>query len=465
MNDMPQNGGQAVATRKASPAAVFQHDMGKMAPEWQAALPEHIPVERFMRVVQTAVMQTPELMEADRKSLWMACTKCAQDGLLPDGREAALVIRMVQGRKVVTYVPMVAGIKKKVRNSGEISSWDVNIIYENDEYEILLGDEPRFYHKPDFIGEPGKPILVYSVARFKGTSEVSREVMRVAEINRIRDRTDAYKAFKANKIKSTPWESDWGEMAKKTIAKRHAKSLPMSTDLDDLMRRDDDLYDFEEARKNAKDAIEAGGQKQGLAGKMAALAGGNAGESREDEARREGADETTGEIVDHDESTETQAEPGNRQEPPAQGEGEGGKAAGQSGSPATAAPSSAKPKAAPKAKPKPEPQPEPVHASQEADEQEDVGGAAGDGAGPAAWEWGAEERAVLSGYHNALMNAMTEKKLVNFSAAYFDDGVPEEGTPLGDAVTKLYKVHYSRITEGRITAADCDNELKKLLSG
>ena len=35
--------------------------------------------------------------------------------------------------------------------------------------------------------------------------------------------------------------ADWyEEMCKKTVAKRHAKTLPMSTDLDDLLRRPDE---------------------------------------------------------------------------------------------------------------------------------------------------------------------------------------------------------------------------------
>ena len=69
--------------------------------------------------------------------------------------------------------------------------------------------------------------------------------MGIDDVTRIRDRSAAYKLFKRGKIKSTPWETDFDEMAKKTVARRHSKVLPMSTDLDDLMRRDDALYNFE----------------------------------------------------------------------------------------------------------------------------------------------------------------------------------------------------------------------------
>ena len=50
------------------------------------------------------------------------------------------------------------------------------------------------------------------------------------------------------------WRNSFDEAAKKTLARRHAKVLPMSTDLDDLLRRDDELYDL----KGASDKVLAG---------------------------------------------------------------------------------------------------------------------------------------------------------------------------------------------------------------
>jgi recombination protein RecT len=57
------------------------------------ALPGNVTPERFVRVAITAIQQTPELVTADRKTLFGAIVRCAQDGLLPDGREAALTTR------------------------------------------------------------------------------------------------------------------------------------------------------------------------------------------------------------------------------------------------------------------------------------------------------------------------------------------------------------------------------------
>ena len=98
----------------------------RMSDQFKMALPPQIPVERFVRVVQTAVASNPDLLNCERTSLYGAAMKCAQDGLLPDGREAALVKFGGQ----VSYMPMVGGILKKVRNSGELETISSHVVYD-----------------------------------------------------------------------------------------------------------------------------------------------------------------------------------------------------------------------------------------------------------------------------------------------------------------------------------------------
>lgn len=208
--------------------------------EFINALPAHIPVERFMRVVITAVADEPKLLQAKRSTLFAAAMKAAQDGLLPDGREGAIVPYWDNKNRVqlAQWIPMIAGIRKKVRNSGEIATWDVHAVFANDEFQYELGDEPRIKHVPK-LGERGKIIAVYSIATLK-TGEKTRDVMSKEDVDKIAAKS---------KAKNGPWSDPvfYPEMAKKTVAKRHSKVLPMSTDLDDLMRRDDDLYDMKAA--------------------------------------------------------------------------------------------------------------------------------------------------------------------------------------------------------------------------
>lgn len=235
----------SMSTPKAmTPMESLRKEATAMEMEFSRALPPHIPKDRFLRVLMTAVQTSmasnfTNLLECDRRSLWQAAMKAAQDGLLPDGREGAIL----KYGQAAQWIPMIGGIRKKARNSGEISTWDVHCVYKNDHFLLKLGDSPSIEHTYDLAQDRGELIGAYSVALLKDGSK-SYEVMSIAEIRAIRDRSQGWQAFKAGKIKSTPWSTDEAEMARKTVAKRHAKQLPSSADLDDLMRRDDELYEF-----------------------------------------------------------------------------------------------------------------------------------------------------------------------------------------------------------------------------
>lgn len=257
-----------VVERQVNPIVELRTQLENMENQFKNALPAHIPVERFMRVVLTAIQNNPDLLRADRKSLWNAAMKAAQDGLLPDGREGAMVVRKTGGGGLsITWQPMIAGIRKKARNSGEIATWDAHIVCMGDHFQFQLGDNPQINHSYGLQTERGAIIGAYSVCVLKDGTK-SYEVMSIGEMHSIRDRSDAWKAFKAQRIKSTPWATDEGEMCRKTVARRHSKVIPMSSDLDDLMRRDDELYNFDAAKIDAQ-----ANQPKSLAGKLDALAG------------------------------------------------------------------------------------------------------------------------------------------------------------------------------------------------
>jgi recombination protein RecT len=210
-------------------------DLSRMTREFEAALPQQIPVEQFVRTIVTAVQMQPELLEADRRSLYSSCMKAAQDGLLLDGREAGLSVYndRKNGGKTVAYLPMVGGILKKIRQSGEISSIRAHVVHQGDEFDFELGDNERIHHKPN-LASPGNPVAVYAIAKFRD-GDIQREVMSHAQVERIR--------AKATGIGKHCWTSDWGEMAKKTVIRRLSKRLPSSNDLDQVLQSDNVNYE------------------------------------------------------------------------------------------------------------------------------------------------------------------------------------------------------------------------------
>lgn len=228
-------------SNEITPMEAMRGTLVKMQPEFAAALPPQIPVEKFIRTTLTAVQMNPDLLGADRRSLLGACMKAAQDGLLLDGREAAPVIFNSKDKgKVVQYMPMVGGILKKIRNSGELSSISAQVVYDKDFFEYELGDNESITHKP-FLGENrGKQIAVYAVAKTKDGA-IYREVMSVSDVEKVRS------ASRAGKF--GPWVDWWDEMAKKTVIRRMAKRLPSSADVDQVIASDNEASGFEQIER------------------------------------------------------------------------------------------------------------------------------------------------------------------------------------------------------------------------
>lgn len=223
-------------SNELTPMEAVRGTLSKMSNEFQSALPPQIPVEKFIRTTLTAVQMNPALLDTDRRSLLGSCMKAAQDGLLCDGREAALVIFKGQAQ----YLPMVGGILKKMRNSGEIASIGAHVVYENDHFDYSLGDDEQITHKPLLLGERGKPIAAYAIAKTKDGA-IYREVMSLAEIEKVRNASRA--------SGNGPWVQWWDEMARKTVIKRIAKRLPSSADVDQVIENSNEVVGFAQQQR------------------------------------------------------------------------------------------------------------------------------------------------------------------------------------------------------------------------
>jgi recombination protein RecT len=239
-------------TKENKPLTVIESlnvDFSKRKTEFISALPKNISYEKFERVAKTAIIQNNDLLNADRPSLFLSCLKSAQDGLLPDGRESALVIYNTKVKtqnnqevwiKKVQYMPMVGGILKKIRNSGELLSITAHVVYQDDEFSFCLGDDENIKHIPNLDANPEKIKCVYAIVKTKDGG-IYREIMTVNQINAIRNQSKAY-----TPNKTCIWSQHWEEMAKKTVIRRLSKRLPMSTDLVEIVSRDDNLHSLNE---------------------------------------------------------------------------------------------------------------------------------------------------------------------------------------------------------------------------
>lgn len=224
-----------MAEQRQDVVALIRRDFSNptMVAQFKAALPEHVSVEKFQRVVLTAIQSSYQLVQADRVTLLKACMEAAADGLLPDGREGAIVPfrNGKTGRYEAQWQPMVWGLVKLVRNSGELKDIGVEIVRSMDKFERWIDEDgPHFKHTPSLDGQ-GDPIGVYAYARTKDGGFYI-EYMAWSEIEK-------FKRLSKAKSADSPWNTWPEEMAKVRPIKRLCKRLPMSTDALAAFDRDD----------------------------------------------------------------------------------------------------------------------------------------------------------------------------------------------------------------------------------
>jgi recombination protein RecT len=219
--------------------------------------------------VLSAVQQNPDLLEADQRSLWNACMRAANDGLLPDGREGTIQVYKTKIKtreggetwaKLAQWMPMYQGLMKRARNSGDVRVFDAFPLYRNDKFRHWVDDDGEhvLYEPAGMEDEPGALIGAFAFAKDKD-GNLYVEPMRKAEIEKIRA---------ASKSKDGPAWTKWPEeMYRKSPIRRIAKRLPFSAEVHDTIQRDPTFEALEaptiEARAEPVTEAEAPKPKRG----------------------------------------------------------------------------------------------------------------------------------------------------------------------------------------------------------
>ncbi|MBF0140793.1 MAG: recombinase RecT [Magnetococcales bacterium] len=208
------------------PIQIFRSQLtgSAMKTQLQNALPAHVPLDRFIRIALTAVTQNPYLLQCDRTSLFGACVSAAQLGLFTDGFLGEAHLVPFKGK--VQMIPGYKGLMKLARQSGQIESIEAGLIHELDEVKWVEGDKSEFIVVPRSWNNRGEITGAFAIAKFKDGG-IQRAVLVMDEITKIRDA-----ALGGKKNPSTsPWVTNFGEMAKKTALKRLLKMVQLSPDI------------------------------------------------------------------------------------------------------------------------------------------------------------------------------------------------------------------------------------------
>lgn len=237
--------GEAPASPNVGPKErlqAFRNQLDGTKGELASILGPRARADVFVAAAWAAVLANPEIVNADRLSFFAALRKAANDGLVPDGREAVLNVYSTKVKdsngetrwiKKVEFLPMVGGLVKKLYDSGEVTYIDAACVYERDHFSFRRGDSAAIEHEPYLGGEaPGPIVAAYCVVKLK-SGEIKREVMPARDIAKVRA------ASKSGD--KGPWGEWDDQMAIKSVIKRIYKQLPHTPSIDRLIAIDNEV--------------------------------------------------------------------------------------------------------------------------------------------------------------------------------------------------------------------------------
>ena len=212
------------AVSKKQPQTIKDY-INAMSGEIAKALPQVMTPERFTRIALSAVSNTPKLGSCTPQSFLGAMMNAAQLGLEPNTPLGqAYLIPFENRKKGVTECQFQIGYKGLIDlayRSGEVKMIDAQTVYENDEFEYELGMDPVLKHKPARTNR-GNPIYFY--ATFKLTN--GGQGFQVMSIEDVHEHAKKY----SKTYNNGPWQTNFEEMAKKTVLKKLLKYAPLKTE-------------------------------------------------------------------------------------------------------------------------------------------------------------------------------------------------------------------------------------------
>ena len=255
MSDVKQQG--IIAKAAAEQQSLAEKPKPKTLKEWTEtmmpqiakALPKVITPERFTRIALTALSSNPQLAQCSRNSFLGGLMQAAQLGLEPNTPLGqAYLIPFKNNKKNEIECQFQVGYKGFIDlayRSGEVQTIQAYCVYENDEFTYELGLNPVLNHKPA-MGERGKLVCVYAMFKLVNGG-YGFEVMSKSDI-------DAHAKKYSKAFNYGPWQTNYEEMAKKTVLKKVLKYAPIKTEFVQAVVADESTISMNDA--NAPEDIQ-----------------------------------------------------------------------------------------------------------------------------------------------------------------------------------------------------------------
>ncbi len=207
-----------------------------LEPEIARALPSVITPERFTRMALNALNNTPKLAECTQMSFLAALMNAAQLGLEPNTPlgQAYLIPYKNKGVLECQFQIGYKGLLDLVYRNDMVQTVQAQVVYENDEFRYSLGLNGELTHIPT-LKERGEPVAFYALFKLDNGG-YGFEVMSKQDMDSF-----AQKYSKGISSSYSPWNTNYEDMAKKTVIKRVLKYAPLKTDFQRALSNDETI--------------------------------------------------------------------------------------------------------------------------------------------------------------------------------------------------------------------------------
>lgn len=142
--------------------------------------------------------------------------------------------------KAIVFVPSYMGLVDELVASGLVKKIEAHPVFDGEDFEIKLGTNGYLRHKPNPWGKREKENLkgCYWYAVLVDGTEMF-DTISLDEIEKIRKRAPSAKS-------SSPWDTDYIEMARKTAVRNGYKKVPKKGISEDKLKVLDVMFDYDE---------------------------------------------------------------------------------------------------------------------------------------------------------------------------------------------------------------------------
>ncbi|WP_330925009.1 recombinase RecT [Candidatus Sororendozoicomonas aggregata] len=207
-------------------------------------------VNKFLRIIATELRKNPRIQSCEPATVLGSVIQAATLGLQVGGvlGHCYLVpfFNKHTGRQECQFMLGYRGMIKLARESGEIASIEARVVYDNEKFSVQYGTQSYITHSPAIDGSAGKILGVYGIAKMT-SGEDYIEWLHVSKIEGFRTRSKSGNAG--------PWQTDYEEMAKKTVVRRMFKFLPLG-EVAQKAAKQDELEDLNVVEGEASEVVD-----------------------------------------------------------------------------------------------------------------------------------------------------------------------------------------------------------------